>query len=96
MGSNPQVEFMIGSLPLAVLTQRCARTSELARRREFISSFRLHPSSLQFTLQPLASNDLSSADDETRQDCARRIDENSAKQSMVRTRATPCANSIPA
>ncbi len=27
MGSNIQVEFMIGSLPLAVLTQRCARTS---------------------------------------------------------------------
>ena len=26
MGSNTQVEFMIGSLPLAVLTQRSART----------------------------------------------------------------------
>src|SRR3989441_12709915 len=33
MGSNTQVEFMIGSLPLAVLTQRCARTAELTRRR---------------------------------------------------------------
>src|SRR2546428_3503411 len=58
MGSNTQVEFMIGSLPLAVLTQRCARTSELTRRRDFISSFPLHPSSLLFTPPPLASNDL--------------------------------------
>ena len=33
-GSNIQVEFMIGSLPLPVLTQRCARTVELTRRRE--------------------------------------------------------------
>jgi len=32
-------------------------TVELTRRRD-ISSFRLHPSSLQFTLPPLASNDL--------------------------------------
>ena len=34
MGSNIQVEFMIGSLPLAVLTQRCTRTVELTGRRE--------------------------------------------------------------
>ena len=32
MGSNTQVEFMIGSLPLAVLTQRCARTFEFRWR----------------------------------------------------------------
>src|SRR5687767_12908835 len=33
-------------------------TSELTRRRDFNSSFRLHTSSLQFTLPPLPSNDL--------------------------------------
>ena len=38
MGSNTQVEFMIGSLPLAVLTQRCARTVELTGRRDFIQA----------------------------------------------------------
>jgi len=31
MGSNTQVEFMIGSLSLAVLTQRCGLTTRWSR-----------------------------------------------------------------
>jgi hypothetical protein len=57
MGSNIQVDFMMESLPLAVPTQRCARTSELTRRRDFthhsllITHHRDSP-------PPLASNEL--------------------------------------
>jgi len=41
-----------------VFKKRSAITSELTRRRKCKSSFRVHHSSLQFTLPPLASNDL--------------------------------------
>ena len=44
--------------PSSRVVPRSGRTSELTRRRDFNSSFRLHPSSLHFTLPPLASNDL--------------------------------------
>src|SRR5438128_8444125 len=48
---------LIGSLPLAVLTQRCARTSELTRRRESKHPSPA-PSKLRTTLPPLASNEV--------------------------------------
>jgi hypothetical protein len=50
---------LIRSLPLAVLTPRCAITSELTRRRAFIQiGNRQLEIGNEFRLAPLASNDL--------------------------------------
>jgi hypothetical protein len=57
MGSSIQVECLIGSLPLAVLTQRCARTVELTGRGDYIQpSFQ--SIKLRNTRPTLRSNDL--------------------------------------
>ena len=56
MGSNIQVESMIGSLPLAVLTQRCARTTNyLSQPRHNTAAAAIMPRSLQ-PLSPRQAN----------------------------------------
>jgi hypothetical protein len=57
MGSNTQVEFMIGSLPLAVLTQRCAITIELRWSRDSRQPERIK-NLMKDTQSPLTCNDL--------------------------------------